>query len=99
MHLIYVPCKNQAEARKIARILVREKLAVCANIVPKIHSIFPWNGKVQETSEALLLLKTLSPYSKIRRRIEQLHSYKIPLVSAVKLTDINPKYHNWAKKL
>ncbi len=98
MHLIYVPCKDSEEAKKIGRALIREKLACCANIIPQIYSIFPWDGKVDETSEALLLLKTLSPYSKVRARIEQLHSYDVPLISAIKLSNVNPKYKKWAEK-
>ena len=98
MLLIYVPCKNQEEAKKIGRVLVKEKLACCINILPNIHSIFPWGGKVEETSESLLLLKTLSPYKKVRSRIEQLHSYSIPLISCIKLSNVNQKYKKWAKK-
>ena len=99
MLLIYVPCKNRAEARKIGRILVRERLACCANIIGKTDSIFPWLGKIEETAEALLFLKTLSPYNKVRKRIEQLHSYKIPAIAAVKLSNINPKYNRWARSV
>lgn len=98
MLLIYVPCRDAEEAKNIGHALVKEKLACCANIIPQIHSIFNWSGKVEETSEALLLLKTLSPYNKVCARIEQLHSYDVPLISAIKLANVNPKYKKWAEK-
>ncbi len=98
MLLVYVPCKDSEEATKIGRALIKEKLACCANIIPSVYSIFPGSEKIEETSEALLLLKTLSPYNKVRARIEQLHSYDVPLVSAVKLSNVNPKYKKWAEK-
>lgn len=99
MFLIEVPCKDEAEAKQIGRILVKEKLACCANIAPKISSIFIWAGKLEETQETLLLLKTISPYGKVRRRIEQLHSYSVPAIAAFKLGNINSKYNKWAKSV
>ena len=97
MLLIYVPCKNNAEAKKIARVLVKEKLIVCANIIPKINSVFFWEGKVEECSEALLLMKTNLPYAKVKNRIKKLHSYKIPAIAAFKIDRINSEYAKWAK--
>ena len=96
MLLIYVPCKNESEAKKIGRVLVKEKLVCCANVIPKMRSVFIWNGKLDETTEALLLMKTVKPYAKVKKRIEQLHSYSVPAIAAFKIK-INPKYEKWAK--
>ena len=85
MRLIYVPCKNEAEAKKIGRALVKEKLVCCANVIPKMHSTFIWNGKLNETSEALLLMKAVKPHGRVKKRIEQLHSYSVPAIAAFRL--------------
>ena len=98
MLLIYVPCKNVAEAKKIGRVLVKEKLACCANVIPKIYSAYIWDKKLEETSEALLLMKTTAPYDKAKKRIEQLHSYSVPAIAAFKIK-INPKYEKWARSV
>ncbi len=98
MLLVYVPCKNESEAKKIGRVLVKERLVCCANVIPKMHSSFIWNRKLDETSEALLLMKTLKPYGKVKKRIEQLHSYSVPAIAAFKIK-INPKYNKWAKSV
>lgn len=96
MHLLYAPCKSLKEARKIGRVLINENLALCVNIIPKVNSIFKWNGKIEECSESLLLAKTTKPFEKVRKRVEELHSYEIPLVAFFRADKINKKYLQWA---
>jgi periplasmic divalent cation tolerance protein len=97
MLLIYVPTKDENEAKSIGKALVEENLACCINIIPSITSIFKWEGKLEETQEALLLIKTNSPYSKVKEKIESLHSYDIPLISAFEVDNINEKYKTWSE--
>lgn len=99
MLLIYVPTSNEEEAKKIGRTLIKEKLAVCVNIIPRVTSIFYWENEIQETEESLLLLKTNESYNTVRKRIEELHSYDVPLVACFKLDDLNEKYKKWANSL
>ena len=46
------------EARKLAHALVERRLAACVNIVPQIESVYRWQGKVENATEWLLLIKT-----------------------------------------
>lgn len=55
---VYSTTGNIDEARKIARILVKEKLAACVNIIPTIESIYSWKGKIEEVSECVIIAKT-----------------------------------------
>ena len=41
---------SEDEARKIARHLVEQRLAACVNIVPRIESIYRWQGKVESSA-------------------------------------------------
>lgn len=94
--IIYCPCCSNKEATKIAKSLVEKKQIACANIVPKIKSIYIWEGKTQEEEECLLFLKTKSQhFSKVKKEIEALHSYKTPCVISLPIKDGNSDYLSW----
>ena len=46
------------ESRRMARALVERRLAACVNLVPKLTSIYRWQGAVEEAEEVLLVMKT-----------------------------------------
>lgn len=86
-------------ARRIARVLVEERLAACANIFPQIESIYRWKGKIEETREVLLLIKTtIGKYQQLEQRIRALHSYEVPEIIALRLHDGLPDYLNWIEQ-
>ena len=70
-------------ASQLARQLVSERLAACANIVPAVNSVFLWQGALEEESEALMILKTTEAcYPALERRLQQLHPYEVPEIIA-----------------
>ena len=83
-------------AREIARQLVTENLAACANIIPAVESIYRWKGSVESAKEFLLVIKsTQVRFAALRREIERLHSYEVPEVIAVPIGKGSPKYLRW----
>jgi periplasmic divalent cation tolerance protein len=48
----------QTDASPIATALVEKRLAACVNVVPLVHSVYRWKGKVEQDEEALLIVKT-----------------------------------------
>ncbi|MBS3070299.1 divalent-cation tolerance protein CutA [Candidatus Micrarchaeota archaeon] len=77
----YVTCRNEAEAENIGEALVKGKLAGCAVVLHHAKSFFAWNGSVQRTAEALLLLKApLRNKRKLEKEIKKMHSYDIPCI-------------------
>ena len=78
--LVLVTCSSPAEARRIARAVVEARLAACVNILPgAVQSIYRWKGKVESAHERLLLIKTSRRrLAKLRKAVEQLHSYDVP---------------------
>ncbi len=96
MILVYITCANLDEAKNIARTIVTEKLAACANIFPQIHSIYNWEAKLCEDNESVLILKTLEGnYEKLSTRVKELHSYECPCIIALDLKHTNAEYLNW----
>jgi periplasmic divalent cation tolerance protein len=67
------------EAKKIATTIITERLAACCQIVPGLHSIYTWKGKLEEASEVLLRMKTLrSGVPALLAFLEKNHSYEVP---------------------
>jgi periplasmic divalent cation tolerance protein len=93
---LYVPCRDVAEARKLATALLEEKLIACANILPAMESVYRWEGRIENGQEALLILKTAQAlHEKAAVRLKELHSYKVPCIAALDITAMNPEYQNW----
>jgi len=81
---VYITCKNKAEARKIAKVLINKKLIACANIFP-IQSIYRWKGKKEESNEHVLLGKSLdNKFKAIESEVKKIHSYDVPFIGAWK---------------
>ena len=97
--VIYVTAESLEQARRIARALVEERLAACVNIVGRVESVYWWEGEVQESQEALLIIKSLrSRVEEVVRRVKELHSYTVPEVVAVEICGGNPDYLRWLRE-
>ncbi len=81
---------------KIARELVSSRLVACVNIIKDVKSIFLWEGKVDEASEALLVMKTrLDKMDEVVRRVKELHPYQVPEIIALPIVYGLESYLKW----
>jgi periplasmic divalent cation tolerance protein len=77
--LVLSTAGSKEEAHKIARALVERRLAACVNIIPQVESVYRWQGKVEESQEFLLLIKTFgTAFGRVCETIKELHSYQTP---------------------
>ncbi len=98
MIFIYIICKNKKEAKKIGLVLIKKKLAACCNIFP-IESIYRWNKKIVKDKEAVLIVKTLKKnFRKVEKEVKRLHSYTVPCILEIPLTQGSEDYLNWAER-
>jgi periplasmic divalent cation tolerance protein len=94
--IVFTTAGSEDEAGKIAHHLVEHQLAACVNIVPRIQSIYRWQGKVESSEEWLLMIKTsVEKFSLVRDAISKLHSYDLPECIAVSIDDGSAEYLRW----
>jgi periplasmic divalent cation tolerance protein len=85
-------------AQMIARTIVSEHLAACANIFPGTQSIYEWQGKIEQRNEVVLILKTQEHlYPALEARVKTLHSDETPCVVALSVTTGNTDFLQWIK--
>lgn len=94
---VYATFGSEEEARRIARTVMEERLAACANIFP-CHSIYRWQGKIEEAHEVATIFKAdAGAAERLIARIADLHSYDVPAAVAWSIEAALPAYAAWVK--
>jgi len=94
--MVFITAGSGPEGEQIARGLVEKKVVACVNIIPKIRSIYWWDGKVCDEEEVLLIAKSRKHlFPAICTTVKELHSYQVPEVIALSLMDGSQDYLKW----
>ena len=94
--LILVTAPDAQVGGELARRLVQERLVACVNIVPGVRSVYWWQGEVQDSPEALLLLKARrADVQEVCERVRTLHPYEVPEIIATEVVDGLAAYLDW----
>jgi periplasmic divalent cation tolerance protein len=94
--LVFCTSPDFNEAKSISHILVEKKLAACCNIIPNVSSIYQWQGKIEESQEALMLIKTTQKkYDQLEKEIKMMHSYSVPEIIAANIETGSRAYIDW----
>jgi len=97
---VFITASNEDEAANIARALVEGRLAACVNIVRNLRSIYRWQGKVEDESEVLMIVKTQSSlFDSLSKIVKELHSYTVPEIIALPIVDGSEDYLKWLKEV
>jgi periplasmic divalent cation tolerance protein len=95
-HSIYITVPDHETALRIARVLVEERLAACANILGPITSIYWWDGKLNEEGEVALIAKTTQEQlSALIARVKAIHPYQVPCIVAWPIAAGHQPYLDW----
>ena len=95
--IVLVTCGSSAEARKIARALVKKRVAACVNILQTpVESIYRWKGKVEGARERLLIVKTTAKrLRQAEAEVRRLHSYDTPEFLVLPVVGGSKEYLAW----
>lgn len=93
---VYATFVGESDAERIARIVVEERLAACANILGACRSIYRWQGQLENASEVAVLFKTRAEHAdRLIARLAELHSYDLPAAVAWPIANAYPAYADW----
>src|SRR5919198_179482 len=94
--VFYVTAGSPGEGERLAQALVEEQLAACVNRIAPVQSVYRWQGKVEQSEEQLLIIKTAkSQFAALEKRIRELHSYSVPEIVALPVIDGSDDYLQW----
>ena len=92
---VHATFANMKEAKAVARVLIKEKLIACANLLP-CESIYLWRGQVEETAEVVAIFKTVDEKSpRLFEEIKKLSSYEEPSIFVAKVDRVSPEVLDW----
>jgi periplasmic divalent cation tolerance protein len=97
--VVFMTAANGEEASRLAEMLVGAHLAACVQILPEIESVYRWQGKIERSSEVLLLAKTTrGKFDDLESEVRALHSYDTPEIVAVPIVAGSAPYLEWLVK-
>lgn len=94
--LVLVTAPDLKTARRLTQAALQARLIACANLVPKVESHYVWQGRLEQSAEVLMILKTTpARLAKLRGLIEREHPYDTPEFLALPVTSGARKYLAW----
>jgi periplasmic divalent cation tolerance protein len=97
--LVLVTAPDARVARKLVRAALEERLIACANLVPRIESHYWWQGKIENSREVLIVMKTMTGrLLALEKRVVELHPYDTPEILVIPVRAGAPAYLAWVKK-
>jgi periplasmic divalent cation tolerance protein len=94
--VVLMTCADQAEATRLAEMLVGAQLAACVQLLPQTESVYRWQGTIRRDTEVLLIAKTTAAnLSELEREVRALHSYETPEIVALPVIGGSAPYLEW----
>ena len=94
--LVYTTWPSIVEAERAGRTIVERRLAACVNILQGMVSHYWWEGKIERTEEAVMIIKTRASMAEpVRNAVKELHTYKTPAFMVLPVENADRDYHAW----
>ncbi|MGD8368647.1 MAG: divalent-cation tolerance protein CutA [Desulfobacterales bacterium] len=96
VRVLYTTAGSAEEAYRIGRHLVENGLAACVNIFAGMHSLYLWDGELQDDAEVAMICKTTAERAgQAAEAIREAHSYDCPCVLSFPVVGGNPGFLEW----
>ena len=97
--LLLTTAPTDEVARQIGTVALERQLAACVTTVPGARSRYWWEGKIEESDELLLVLKTTpQAAAALREVIAEAHPYEVPELLEIPATGGSPDYLGWLQQ-
>ena len=97
--VVFVTASSEAEAEKIASLLLEQRKAACVNVIPRVNSRFWWQGKLDSAQESLVIIKTRAALvPEITDMVKKAHSYTVPEIVALPIVAGSEDYLDWVDR-
>ena len=94
--VVLVTAPDLKTARRLAKAALTARLVACANLLPKIESHYWWQGKLECSTEILIVFKTTrSKLPALEKMIIARHAYDTPEFIVLPVTAGNSRYLDW----
>lgn len=95
-HIVSTTISNETLAVELARKILEHKLGRCVQIIPRIRSIYHWDGEICDDDECLLLIKTpTSNLPHLMRLLPGWHPYEVPEIASTPVDSAYGPYLKW----
>ena len=96
IRIVFITTATRADAVRLGRALIERRLAACVNCVPRVTSLFHWQGRIDTCTETLVIVKTTTRrLPALIRTVQALHAYDVPEILALPAVGGSPAYLNW----
>jgi periplasmic divalent cation tolerance protein len=91
---------TEDQALDVAHALIRNRQAACVNIIPNVHSVYRWKGRVCEDDERLLIIKSVaSEFEGIKETIQKVNTYELPEILAYRVDQASDHFGAWINRM
>jgi periplasmic divalent cation tolerance protein len=93
---VYTTYPSIVEAEKAGTALLERALAACVNILPGMVSLYRWQGAIERSEEAVMIIKTRASLAEaVRAAVKEMHSYSTPAILVIPLESVDASYLGW----
>ena len=93
---VYTTWPSLVEAEQAGKALVERRLAACVNILPGMISHYRWQGALERSEEAVMIIKTRAAQAEdVRMAVKELHSYDTPAILVIPIESVDETYLRW----